>query len=95
MGVFNLFIVIPQVVMSFITPYLIKHVLGTDPLNVVMLGRRQHARRRRLRPRRARRGDRVVPIGAVLDADEHTPLTTTLTAQPVPSTGLIDEEDSK
>src|SRR5215213_3259042 len=94
MGVFNLFIVIPQVVMSFLTPYLIRHVLGTDPLNVVLLGglsmlvaaasvlvvRDEH---------------RAVPTGAVLEADEHTPLTTTLSAQPVPSTGLIDEEDSK
>jgi len=94
MGVFNLFIVIPQVVMSFLTPYLIRHVLGTDPLNVVLLGglsmlvaaasvlvvRDEH---------------RAVPTGAVLEADEHTPLTTTLSAQPVPSTGLIDEEGSK
>ncbi|HEX6186315.1 MAG TPA: MFS transporter [Pyrinomonadaceae bacterium] len=94
MGVFNLFIVIPQVVMSFLTPYLIRHVLGTDPLNVVLLGglsmlvaaasvlvvRDEH---------------RVVPTGAVLEADEHSHLSTTLTAQPVPSTGLIDEEDSK
>jgi maltose/moltooligosaccharide transporter len=94
MGVFNLFIVIPQVVMSFLTPYLIRHVLGTDPLRVVMLGglsmlvaaasvlvvRDEH---------------RAVPTGDVLEADENTPLTTTLSAQPVPSTGLIDGEDSK
>src|SRR5215210_3551986 len=38
MGVFNLFIVIPQVVMSFVTPYLINNVIGSDPLRVVMLG---------------------------------------------------------
>ena len=91
MGVFNLFIVIPQVVMSFVTPYLIRHVLGDDPLRVVMLGGvsmlvaaasvlivQDHAR--------------AVPVEAVIEADEHTPLTTTLSAQPVPSTGLVDEE---
>jgi maltose/moltooligosaccharide transporter len=38
MGVFNLFIVIPQVVMSFVVPQIYKNVLGNDPLKVVMLG---------------------------------------------------------
>ena len=91
MGVFNLFIVIPQVVMSFVTPYLILHVLGDDPLRVVMLGGLSmlvaagsvlvvHDR------------PREVPLEAVFEADEHTPLTTTLSAQPVPSTGLVDDE---
>jgi hypothetical protein len=77
--------------MSFVTPPLINNVLGNDPLRVVMLGGismllaaasvlivRDEARR--------------VPLGAVLEADEHTPLTTTLSAQPVPSTGLVDDE---
>ena len=94
MGVFNLFIVIPQVVMSFITPYLIGNVLGTDPLNVVMLGGLSmlvaaasvFVVRDVARP---------APTDAVLEADEHTPLTTTLSAQPVPSTGLVDDEGSE
>jgi len=38
MGVFNLFIVIPQVVMSFVTPQIYESILGKNPLNVVMLG---------------------------------------------------------
>lgn len=38
MGVFNLFIVIPQVVQSFLTPQIYKSVLGNNPLNAVMLG---------------------------------------------------------
>jgi maltose/moltooligosaccharide transporter len=38
MGVFNLFIVLPQIVMSFIVSRLYKTTLGGDPLNVVMLG---------------------------------------------------------
>jgi maltose/moltooligosaccharide transporter len=38
MGVFNLFIVIPQVVQSFLTPQIYKGFLGNNPLNAVMLG---------------------------------------------------------
>lgn len=38
MGVFNLFIVIPQVVQSFLTPQIYKSLLGNNPLNAVMLG---------------------------------------------------------
>lgn len=38
MGVFNLFIVIPQVVMSFLVPQIYERVLGGKPINVVVLG---------------------------------------------------------
>jgi maltose/moltooligosaccharide transporter len=38
MGVFNLFIVIPQIVMSLIVPQIYENVLGKDPLNVVLMG---------------------------------------------------------
>ena len=38
MGVFNLFIVIPQIVMSLIVPNIFNNVLGGDPRNVVVLG---------------------------------------------------------
>ncbi len=38
MGVFNLFIVIPQIVQSFLTPQIYKPLLGDNPLNAVMLG---------------------------------------------------------
>lgn len=38
MGVFNLFIVIPQVVQSFLTPQIYKTLLGNNPLNAVILG---------------------------------------------------------
>ena len=91
MGVFNLFIVIPQVVMSFIVPNIFNNVLGGDPLNVVLLGgfsmliaaatvlvvRDVHGR---------------VPTGDVMRGDEHELLTVQPSAQPVPSTGLIDKE---
>ena len=38
MGVFNLFIVIPQIVMSLIVPNIFNNLLGGDPRNVVVLG---------------------------------------------------------
>jgi len=38
MGVFNLFIVIPQIVMSLIVPNIFKNLLGGDPRNAVVLG---------------------------------------------------------
>ncbi|MBK7705140.1 MAG: MFS transporter [Acidobacteria bacterium] len=38
MGVFNLFIVIPQVTQNLLTPQIYKTVLGGDALNAVMLG---------------------------------------------------------
>jgi maltose/moltooligosaccharide transporter len=38
MGVFNLFIVIPQIVMSLVVPNIFKNLLGGDPRNVVVLG---------------------------------------------------------
>ena len=38
MGVFNLFIVIPQIVMSLIVPNIFDNVLGSDPRNAVVLG---------------------------------------------------------
>jgi maltose/moltooligosaccharide transporter len=38
MGVFNLFIVIPQIVMSLIVPNIFNNLLGADPRNAVVLG---------------------------------------------------------
>ncbi|MEP6904208.1 MAG: hypothetical protein ABJA66_20990, partial [Actinomycetota bacterium] len=38
MGVFNLFIVIPQIVMSLLVPQIYGNILGNDPLYVVMFG---------------------------------------------------------
>jgi len=38
MGVFNLFIVIPQIVQSLIVPRIYNNLLGADPRNAVVLG---------------------------------------------------------
>jgi maltose/moltooligosaccharide transporter len=93
MGVFNLFIVLPNMVASLTFQPLVKQVFHNNPLSVVMMGGGclllaavcvafvdDHAE------------DPVSP-GAVLAGDRHEHFTTTETAQPVPSTGL--EGDGK
>ncbi|HET9298098.1 MAG TPA: MFS transporter [Candidatus Binatia bacterium] len=91
MGVFNLFIVIPQVVMSFVMPPLIKNVIGDDPVRVVMIGGASLLVAA-LSVFIVDDSHKPVPLRSVMEADEHERLTTVGTAQPVPSTGLIDEE---
>ena len=91
MGVFNLFIVIPQIVMSLIIPNIFNNILGGDPLNVVVLGgislliaaATVMVVQDKLR---------TVPIDDVMSGDAHELLTVQQSAQPVPSTGLIDNE---
>ncbi|HWS90843.1 MAG TPA: MFS transporter [Pyrinomonadaceae bacterium] len=94
MGVFNLFIVLPQIAMSLIMPHVIRHVLGPDPLYVVMFGGAVMLVAA-LSVLIVQDRPRAVPVGAVLEADEHGHLSPTLTAQPVPSTGLVDEEERR
>jgi maltose/moltooligosaccharide transporter len=91
MGVFNLFIVLPQIAMSLVMPQVIKYVLGPDPLRVVMFGGAVMLVAA-ISVLVVRDEARPVPVGDVLEADEHTNLAPTMTAQPVPSTGLVDEE---
>jgi len=91
MGVFNLFIVIPQIVMSLIVPNIFNNVLGGDPRNAVVLGGVSLlvAAASVMVVRDPGGG---VPVQEVLRADAHEYLTVQESAQPVPSTGLIDEE---
>jgi maltose/moltooligosaccharide transporter len=91
MGVFNLFIVIPQIVMSLIVPNIFNNALGGDPRNAVVLGGISLlvAAATVMVVRDLRGG---VQPEEVLRADAHEHLTVQGSAQPVPSTGLIDEE---
>ena len=93
MGVFNLFIVIPQVVMSFVVPPIFDGVLGGDPVNVVALGGVSMliaaATVLIVQDVSGR-----VPAGSVLRGDEAELLTVQQSVQPVPSTGLIDDARS-
>ncbi|HEY0379519.1 MAG TPA: MFS transporter [Pyrinomonadaceae bacterium] len=91
MGVFNLFIVIPQVAMSFIVPGIFNNVLGGDPRNAVVMGGISML---------VAAGtvlivddtQKRVPTDTVIEADARERLTVQQSAQPVPSTGLVDDE---
>jgi maltose/moltooligosaccharide transporter len=91
MGIFNFFIVIPEIIASLTFQPLVKYVFGNSPLYVVMLGGASLMIAAALV---ARVRDEVtdVPEEAVLKADEHEPFALPESAQPVPSTGLIDEQ---
>ena len=91
MGIFNFFIVIPEIVASLTFQPLVKYVFNNNPLYVVMLGGVCLLIAAALVSIVRDVSDKV-PVGQVIKGDEHEPLTTQITAQPVPSTGLIDDE---
>ena len=91
MGIFNFFIVIPEILASLTFQPLVKYVFKNNPLYVVMLGGVCLLVAAALVSIVRDVADRV-PVGAVVKGDEHEPLMTQGTAQPVPSTGLIDEK---
>ncbi|HEX2092602.1 MAG TPA: hypothetical protein VHG28_09385, partial [Longimicrobiaceae bacterium] len=94
MGVFNFFIVIPEIIASLTFGPLIRGIFGEDnpnaPLYMVMVGGvcLLVAALTVLGVRDV--GDGDVPEEAVIDADEHERLTVQGSVQPVPSTGLED-----
>ena len=91
MGVFNLFIVIPQIVMSLIVPNIFNNLLRGDPRNVVVLGGISLLiAAMSVMVVRDRIGG--VPVKDILSADAHEHLTLQGPSQPVPSTGLIDKD---
>jgi maltose/moltooligosaccharide transporter len=91
MGVFNFFIVIPEIVASLSFQPLVKHVFGNDPLFVVLLGGASLLVAAALTTRISDAADRFSEQ-AVIEADAQERLQVQDTAQPVPSTGLIDDE---
>ncbi len=96
MGVFNFFIVIPEIVASFAFGPAIRALFGADnpnaPLYVVMAGGLFLLVAALCVALVRDVADRAAPEAAVIRGDEHTPLTTQGSAQPVPSTGLVDDE---
>jgi maltose/moltooligosaccharide transporter len=95
MGVFNFFIVIPEIVAALAFGPLIRAVFGENnpnaPLYVVMLGGVCLLTAAACVTFVRDLGDRNVPEAAVIEADEKEPLTVQGTVQPVPSTGLVDD----
>jgi maltose/moltooligosaccharide transporter len=95
MGVFNFFIVIPEIVASFAFGPAIRALFGADnpnaPLYVVMAGGLFLLVAALCVSLVRDVADRV-PEASVIRGDEHLPLATQGSAQPVPSTGLVDDE---
>jgi maltose/moltooligosaccharide transporter len=96
MGVFNFFIVIPEILAALTFGPIIRAVFGRDnpdaSLYMVMVGGVCMLIAALFVTRVHDVADRDIDEGAVIGADEHTPLTVQGSVQPVPSTGLIDEE---
>jgi maltose/moltooligosaccharide transporter len=95
MGIFNFFIVIPEIIASFAFGPVIRAVFGQDnpksPMYVVMAGGvfLTLAAISVLLVKDV--ADKNVPEEAVINADEHELFTVPESVQPVPSTGLIDK----
>ena len=96
MGVFNFFIVIPEIVASLAFGPLIRTVWGQDNPNaslyMVMVGGVCLLAAAALVTRVHDVGDRHAPEEEVIEADEHELFTVQESAQPVPSDALIDDD---
>ncbi|HYR76453.1 MAG TPA: MFS transporter [Pyrinomonadaceae bacterium] len=96
MGIFNFFIVIPEIIASFAFGPVIRAIFGRDnpksPMYVVMAGGAFLALAAVSVLLVKDVADKNVPEEAVIDADAHELFTVPESVQPVPSTGLIDEE---
>jgi maltose/moltooligosaccharide transporter len=90
MGIFNFFIVIPEIVASLTFQPLVRYVFDNNPLYVVMLGGASLVLAAVLVGRVQDVSDKV-SVEKVLRADELEPLTVQESVQPIPSTGLIDD----
>ncbi len=96
MGVFNFFIVIPEIIQALTFGPLIRGVFGANnprsPLYVVLVGGCFMLLAALLVLRVRDVADFDVPEDKVIKADQEEVLTLPEAAQPVPSTGLIDRE---
>ncbi len=95
MGVFNFFIVIPEIIASFSFGPLIRTLFGQDnpnaPLYVVMAGGAFLLIAAACVTLVRDVADRDVPERAVIEGHEYEHVMVQQSVQPVPSTGLIDE----
>ena len=96
MGIFNFFIVIPEIIASFAFGPVIRAIFGPDnpnsPMFVVMAGGVFLLLAAVSVLLVKDTGDADIPEQAVLEADKEELLTVQESAQPVPSTGLVDED---
>jgi maltose/moltooligosaccharide transporter len=96
MGIFNFFIVIPEIIQALTFGPIIRGVWGTNnpnsPLYVVLIGGVFMLVAALLVSRVSDVADSDVPERAVVEADKEELLTVAEAVQPVPSTGLIDKD---
>jgi maltose/moltooligosaccharide transporter len=90
MGIFNFFIVIPEIVASLTFQPLVRHVFDNNPLYVVMLGGASLLVAAALVVRVRDVADRILPE-SVIAADESEHFAVPESVQPVPSTGLVED----
>jgi maltose/moltooligosaccharide transporter len=91
MGVFNFFIVIPEIIASLSFQPLVKYVFNNNPLYVVMLGGVCMLVAAGLVTRVSDVAEQP-DASQIIQADEEEPFNLPESAQPVPSTGLMDEQ---
>jgi maltose/moltooligosaccharide transporter len=96
MGVFNFFIVIPEILAALTFGPIIRAAFGADNPNaslyMVMIGGVSMLAAAAFVMRVHDAGEPEAPDATVIDADEHEPYTVQESAQPVPSTGLLDKK---
>ena len=96
MGVFNFFIVIPEIIQALTFGTVIRLLFGAEnhnaPLYMVMIGGSFMLIAALLVTRVRDVADIDVPEDVVIKGDEHVPFIPPESVQPVPSTGLIDKE---
>jgi maltose/moltooligosaccharide transporter len=97
MGVFNFFIVIPEITQALTFGPLIRGIFGANnprsPLYVVLVGGCFMLLAALLVLRVRDVADLAVPEEAVIEGDEQELFTVQESVQPVPSTGLLDDSD--
>jgi maltose/moltooligosaccharide transporter len=92
MGVFNFFIVIPEILAALTFGPITRTLFGegnpNSPLYVVMVGGACLLAAAACVTFVHDPGEAELPLGRMIDADAHEPLSVTGSAQPVPSSGL-------
>ena len=92
MGVFNFFIVLPEITASLTFQPLVKYVFNNNPLYVVMLGGASMLAAALLVARVKDHAHDPAALAQILEADKLEPILVQESAQPVPSTGLMDRD---
>ena len=92
MGIFNFFIVLPEITASLTFQPLVKNVFNNNPLYVVMLGGGSMLTAALLLVRVRDTIHKPADLAAILEGDRREPILVQESAQPVPSTGLIDQD---